>query len=159
VAQLGPDVLGAGFEAGDGFRALTEYGAANPEAEIGEVLLNQRVMAGLGNVYKSEVCFAAGVHPFRQMRTLTAQEIETLSTLAQRYMGQNVKDGAGGEIVTYTGLRRTTGSSDHGARLWVYRRRGEECRRCGATIEMRKQGVGARSTFWCPVCQPIRDRV
>jgi endonuclease-8 len=158
VAKLGPDVLGAGFEAGDGVRALTEYGAANPEAEVGEVLLNQRVMAGLGNVYKSEVCFAAGVHPFRQMQTVTAQEIETLSTVAQRYMGQNVKDGAEGGIVTYTGLRRTTGSSDHGARLWVYRRRGEECRRCGATIEMRKQGVGARSTFWCPVCQPIRDR-
>jgi endonuclease-8 len=55
--------------------------------------------------------------------------------------------------VTYTGGRRTTGSSNPAARLWVYRRAGSACRRCGTTILMRKQGLGARSTYWCPDCQ------
>ena len=156
VPQLGADVLGTGFDAVDGAERIARYGAAHPEAEVGDVLLNQRVLAGIGNVYKSEICFAAKVHPFRQMRTLSAEEIASLAETAKKYMRANVVDGAEGGIVTYTGMRRTTGASDPGARSWVYRRRGEECRRCGTAIEMRKQGVGARSTFWCPECQPMR---
>ena len=155
VPKLGSDVLGAGFDAADGAARIARYGEAHPEAEVGEVLLNQRVLAGIGNVYKSEICFAAKVHPFRQMRTLSAKEIGSLAEIAKKYMRANVVDGADGGIVTYTGMRRTTGASDPGARSWVYRRRGEECRRCGTAIEMRKQGTGARSTFWCPNCQPL----
>jgi endonuclease-8 len=59
--------------------------------------------------------------------------------------------------VTYTGNRRTTHRMDREARLWVYGRQGQECRRCGATIMMRKQGTQARSTYWCPQCQPWLD--
>ena len=98
------------------------------------VLLNQRVMAGLGNVYKSEVAFAAGVNPFRQMRTLTVREMEKMVETAQRYMKANVVDGAGDGIVTYAGSRRTTHAMDRSDRLWVYGRQGEECRCCGAAI-------------------------
>jgi endonuclease-8 len=112
------------------------------------------VIAGLGNVYKSEVAFAAGVHPFRTMRSLTAAEREKLVAIAQRYMQSNVSDTASAAIVTYTGSRRTTSSSNREERLWVYRRQGQECRRCGTLIEMRKQGEQARSTYWCPQCQP-----
>ncbi len=134
------------------------------------VLLNQRVLAGLGNVYKSEVAFAAGVNPFREMRTLTEREMERMVEAALRYMKANVAEGAstvtGGEgIVTYTGNRRTAGRTSGRTsgrmsaadRLWVYRRAGQECRRCGAVVEMRKQGGGARVTFWCPECQPMVD--
>jgi endonuclease-8 len=83
------------------------------------------------------------------------RELETMAEAAGRWMKANVIDGAGDGIVTYTGNRRTTGQSNRNARLWVYRRQGEECRRCGGTIAMRKQGVQARVTFWCPGCQPM----
>ena len=74
--------------------------------------------------------------------------------IAQRYMRANVVDGQGEGIVTYSGNRRTTHAMDREERLWVYGRQGQECRRCGATIMMRKQGPQARSTYWCPECQP-----
>ncbi|MDQ1694093.1 MAG: endonuclease, partial [Acidobacteriaceae bacterium] len=81
-------------------------------------------------------------------------EIDCLIERSQRFLEANVKDGAEEGIVTYTGARRTTRAADPGARLWVYGRRGKECRRCGTLILMRKQGPGARSTYWCPTCQP-----
>ena len=158
VPKLGPDILSGDFTVAKGVEALRAYALKRPEAEVGVVLLNQRVMAGLGNVYKSEVAFAAGVHPFRQMGTVTEREMEKMVEVAQRYMRANVVDGAGdsaGEgIVTYAGNRRTTRSMDAGERLWVYGRRGEECRRCGAAIARRMQGEQVRSTYWCAVCQP-----
>jgi endonuclease-8 len=154
IPKLGPDVLSEEFTVESGARRLAEYGAANPRAEVAVVLLNQRVMAGLGNVYKSEVAFAAGVNPFRAMCTLTPREMEQMAEFALRYMRANVLDGSGDGIVTYSGNRRTTGNSNRDERLWVYGRQGQECRRCGAAIMMRKQGEQARSTYWCPSCQP-----
>lgn len=155
VASLGPDLLAKEFSAHKGAAAVAAYAQTHPEAEIGNVLLNQRVLAGLGNVYKSEVCFMAGVNPFRKMHAITPEEFSLITEIAHRYISQNVKEGAEGEIVTYTGMRRTTHSSDHGARLWVYRRQGQECRRCGTILLSHKQGVAARTTFWCPRCQSL----
>ncbi|HEX3374981.1 MAG TPA: DNA-formamidopyrimidine glycosylase family protein [Edaphobacter sp.] len=154
VPKLGPDILAEGFSVEDGVARLAAYGQENPDAEIAVVLLNQRVLAGLGNVYKSEVLFAAGVNPFRAMRTITAREVQTIVDVARRYMKANVVDGKGDGIVTYSGNRRTTRAMDREERLWVYQRQGQECRRCGAAVMMRKQGVQARSTYWCPACQP-----
>ena len=154
VPKLGPDILSGSFKVEAGVERLIAYGREYPDAEIAVVLLNQRVLAGLGNVYKSEVLFAAGVNPFRQMRTITQREMEVMVDVAQRYMKANVVDGKGDGIVTYSGNRRTTHAMDREERLWVYRRQGQECRRCGAVVMMRKQGVQARSTYWCPECQP-----
>lgn len=154
VPKLGPDILSDEFTVEGGMARLGAYAVENPEAEIAVVLLNQRVLAGLGNVYKSEVAFAAGVNPFRAMRTITQREMEVMVEVSQRYMKANVVDGAGDGIVTYSGNRRTTHSSNREERLWVYGRQGQECRRCGAAVMMRKQGVQARSTYWCPECQP-----
>lgn len=168
VPKLGPDILSENFTVESGVARLALYGAENPDAEIAVVLLNQRVLAGLGNVYKSEVAFAAGVNPFRAMGTITREEMEAMVDVAQRYMKANVADatpaskdrspgtpdGRGDGIVTYAGNRRTTHSMDREERLWVYRRQGQECRRCGTAVMMRKQGVQARSTYWCPECQP-----
>jgi endonuclease-8 len=150
IPKLGPDLLGAAFAADEAKGRLLARG----DEEIASVLLNQRVMAGLGNVYKSEVLFACGVHPFRLVSTLTGAEVDCIVERAKRFLEANVKDGAGSAMVTYTGLRRTTRATDPGARLWVYRRQGKECRRCGTAILMRRQGPGARSTYWCPACQP-----
>jgi endonuclease-8 len=157
VPKLGPDILSDEFTVEGGVARLVAYGRENPDAEIAVVLLNQRVMAGLGNVYKSEVAFAAGMNPFRAMRTITEREMERMVDFAQRYMKANVIDGKGEGIVTYSGNRRTTHAMDREERLWVYRRQGQECRRCGAAVMMRKQGGQARSTYWCPECQPWRE--
>jgi endonuclease-8 len=100
------------------------------------------------------VAFAAEVNPFRALRTVTGREMETMVEVSQRYMRANVVDGAGDGIVTYSGNRRTTQAMDKTDRLWVYGRQGQECRRCGAVVAMRKQGVQVRSTYWCPGCQP-----
>lgn len=154
VPRLGPDVLGADFTTEAGIAAMNTYAQAHPEAEVGVTLLNQRVMAGLGNVYKSEVAFAAGVHPFRAMSTVTPRELATMVDVSAKYMKANVQDGASEGIVTYTGKRRTTHAMNVGDRLWVYGREGEECRRCGATVVRRLQGSQARPTYWCPQCQP-----
>jgi endonuclease-8 len=154
VPKLGPDILSDSFTVEAGVARLAAYARENPDAEIATVLLNQRVLAGLGNVYKSEVAFAAGVNPFRAMRTITSREMEKLVETAQRYMKANVADGTGDGIVTYSGSRTTRRAMDREERLWVYRRQGQECRRCGTSVMMRKQGVQARSTYWCPECQP-----
>ncbi|GGG71453.1 Fpg/Nei family DNA glycosylase [Edaphobacter dinghuensis] len=159
VPKLGPDILAGEFTVAGGVERLAAYGREHPEAEIAVVLLNQRVLAGLGNVYKSEVAFAAGVNPFRAMRSITQKEMETMVEFAQRYMKANVMDGKGEGIVTYSGNRRTTHAMNREERLWVYRRQGQECRRCGATVMMRRQGEQARSTYWCPECQPWVDKL
>jgi len=152
VSELGPDVLGAGYRIDEAVRALREYGRSHPDAEMGNVLLNQHVIAGVGNIFKSEIAFAAQVNPFRRMQTISDRELERVAEIAQRYMLSNVAESADN---ANTGTRGTTGSMDRSARLWVYRRQGQECRRCGAIIEMRKQGTGARSSYWCPSCQPL----
>jgi endonuclease-8 len=154
VPKLGPDILSESFSVEGGVARLAAYGRENPDAEIAAVLLNQRVLAGLGNVYKSEVAFAAGVNPFRAMKTITSREMEAMVEVAQRYMKANVGDGKGDGIVTHSETRRTTHAMDREERLWVYRRQGQQCRRCGTTVMMRRQGVQARSTYWCPECQP-----
>ena len=84
------------------------------------------------------------------MATITDKEFATMAEMAGKWMKVNVLDGAKDGISTYFGNRRTTGNSNRDDRLWVYGRQGQECRRCGGVIEMRKQGVQARSTYWCP---------
>jgi endonuclease-8 len=154
VPMLGPDILAPGFTPQKGIDVLREHKRTHPDAEVGVTLLNQRVMAGLGNVYKSEVAFAAGVNPFRSMLTLSEREIETMAEASLKYMKANVVDGSGEGIVTYSGNRRTTHAMNAGDRLWVYGRQGQECRRCGALVERRLQGEQVRPTYWCPGCQP-----
>jgi endonuclease VIII len=149
IQQLGPDPLDEAFDAGEAARRLQ----ARSEAEIADALLDQRAIAGIGNVYKSEVLFAGRVDPFLRVADVGAERIERLVDIAVRFMRANVVDGTTAAIVTYSGLRRTTGRSDPSARLWVYGRAGQPCRRCGTPIARRKQGPHARSTYWCSRCQ------
>jgi endonuclease VIII len=151
IPKLGPDLLGNQFSGEEALQRLT----ARPADEIANALLNQQVMAGIGNVFKSEVCFTCAVNPFAKVSELPKAKLEQLIEAAQRLMAANVSEGASDRIVTYTGRRRTTGADNPTARMWVYGRRGEQCRRCGTLILMRKQGPGVRSTYWCPQCQPL----
>jgi len=149
-SALGPSLLAAEFDPSQCAARLL----AHPEMEVGNALLSQFIVAGIGNVYKSEVCFACGVHPFRKVASLTPNEVSCLMATARKFMSANVTDASGGQIVTYRGLRRTTARGNPDERLWVYRRTGEACRRCVSEIQSRKQGPDARTSFWCPQCQP-----
>ena len=145
------DVLSAEFDA----EAAAERVRACACEEIGDVLLHQEVLAGVGNVFKSEICFVSGVHPFTRVADLSAVQMVQLIATAQKLIAANVMEDSGERIVTFRGLhRRTTHDSDPAESLWVYGRAGEPCRNCGERIERRLQGPDARVTFWCPRCQP-----
>jgi endonuclease-8 len=127
----------------------------HPDREVGAALLDQSIVAGIGNVFKSETCFVCGIHPFRLVRSLSDGEAASLIATARKLLQANVANVSGDHIVTYGGFRRTTGRSRPEDGLWVYHRAGEPCRRCSTPIESRKQGLDARTTFWCPRCQPM----
>ena len=151
--QLGPSVLATEYDPAEVSRRLR----AQPELTVGEALLSQSLLAGIGNVFKSEICFACGVHPFRTLASLSISELSCLVSTARKFLLANVSDTSGDKIVIYSGLRRTTGRSDNEENLWVYGRRGEPCRRCGTLIESRKQGLDARTSFWCANCQSFES--
>jgi endonuclease-8 len=148
---LGQDVLAPEFDSTQAVVKLRSHG----DLEVGVVLLTQSVMAGLGNVFKSEVCFSCGVNPFRKVASLSGDELTCLVDTARKFLMANVAETSGDRIVTYAGMRRTTGRANREERLFVYKRRNEPCRRCGTLIQSRKLGLDARTTFWCPQCQPI----
>jgi endonuclease-8 len=153
--QIGPSVLAPEYHDAEALRRLR----SQPTLLVGEALLSQSLLAGIGNVFKSEICFACSVHPFRTVASLSISELSGLISTARKFLLANVADTSGDKIVTYTGLRRTTGRSDSGENLWVYGRRGEPCRRCATPIESHKQGLDARTTFWCPNCQRMTSSV
>ena len=145
---LGPDVLSEGFQAAEALRRIRDRGAT----AIADVLLNQRVVAGLGNVYKCEVLFICRVNPFIRVRDLSDAQRTAIVETARRVLSANVSEGLA-LMTTYGGFRRTTGRGDPKQRLWVYGRARLPCRRCGTAIAVRKQGTDARLTYWCPECQ------
>jgi endonuclease-8 len=122
------------------------------------VLLHQEVIAGVGNVFKSEICFVTATNPFCKAADLDSERAALLVATSRRLVKANVLEDSGDLIVTYGGRqRRTTHESDPSASLWVYGRNGEPCRKCGERIRRRIQGPDARVTFWCRQCQPMPD--
>jgi endonuclease-8 len=152
LRALGPDLLDPAFDAEEAVRRMRARGPGEP---VDEVLLNQRVLAGIGNEFKSEVLFAAGVHPACGVGSLSDEELRRLVEVALRQLRAN-RGAAGGDAFAWRGGRRTTGRMDPRARLWVYGRGGEPCRRCGAPVAYARRGIHARGTYWCPRCQPAR---
>ena len=148
LSQLGPDLLGDEFDEAEAIRRLRSRG----DSEVADALLSQRVMAGIGNVYKSEVLFTCRVSPFARVETLTDDQVASLVRTARKLLTANVTEGLAA-MTTYMGFRRTTRRDDPKERLWVYGRVDEPCRRCGASVKIAKQGRDARLTYWCPTCQ------
>lgn len=140
VGHLGPDPLAPDWDAAEAVRLLRERGRDH----IGTVLLDQSVIAGPGNVYKSEVCFLRGVHP--RTRVADVADLEGMVDLLARLMQAN----------RTTGMQITTGDTRRGRTQWVYGRAGEPCRRCNAPVRRATHDGygGERVTFWCPRCQP-----
>lgn len=152
LRRIGPDLLGDPFDEDEALRRLQARGAQG----IAEALLNQRVVAGIGNVYKSETLFLEGVHPETPASRVDAEKLRAILRTARKLLKANVAD-ATSEIVTYRGLRRTTGRTDPAERLWVYGRGGKPCRKCGTAVSYKKTGLDARGTYWCARCQPTDD--
>jgi endonuclease-8 len=140
VGHLGPDLLGPDWDLDEAVRRLL----TKPDRPIGEALLDQRNLAGIGNLYKMEVLFLQGVSPWAPVGTVG--DLPRLVSRAQLLLEHNR---AKPEQVT-------TGDTRRGQHHWVYGRGGRPCRRCGTTILVDEQGDPAyeRVTFWCPRCQP-----
>jgi endonuclease VIII len=147
LQALGPDLLAPAF---DRAAALQRIRARANEA-IADVLLDQRAMAGIGNVFKSEILFLAGVLPFTAVRSIADADLERIVDISREQLAANVMTRS--QTLSPASGRRTTMSLDPGAKLWVYSRGGKPCRRCGTPIQSRKSGLDARVTYWCPVCQ------
>ncbi len=144
------DVLSEDFDA----KAAAEHLKKHGREELGNALVRQDVLAGVGNVFKSEICFLVGLSPFMKVETLTDTQIKKLVATAQKLLAANILEDSGDLVVTFSGKqRRTTHNAAPGESLWVYGRKGEPCRRCGTPIQRALQQPNARSTYWCPTCQ------
>ncbi|MBA4170925.1 MAG: Fpg/Nei family DNA glycosylase, partial [Chloroflexi bacterium] len=111
--------------------------------ELGNALLDQRAVAGIGNVYKSEVAFLEGMDPWSVVGAFSDAQLRGALATVRRLLQANTRGGA----------RVTTESAIRGQALWVYGRAGRPCRKCGTLIQVHRQGDLARLTFWCPRCQ------
>ena len=148
LGTLGPDLLAEAFDDQEAVRRIR----TRSDEPVLEVLLNQRVVAGIGNVYKSEVLFACRVNPFTLVRDLSDDQVRCLVDTARRFLRANVTEGLAA-MTTYMGFRRTTSRDHPSERLWVYGRAGEPCRRCDTPVLIDKRARDARLTYWCPACQ------
>ena len=139
VGHLGPDLLGPDWDAEVALARLR----ANPTAPIGDALLEQRNLAGIGNVFKSELCFLAGVDPLTPVGAVP--DLPAMVAKAKQLLEANKN----------RPIRITTGDRRRGHQLWVYGRRGP-CLRCGSPVRKADQGKPGqqRPTYWCPSCQP-----
>lgn len=129
--DIGPDVLA---DALDVSSITARVALQAPSSLLGDLLLDQRVASGIGNIWRCETLFLHGVHPRRRLDTVAPTTVEGLYVTASRLMRASVN-----------GIR---------GQHWVYRRTGRPCRRCGRTIESAPVGTTARRAYWCPGCQP-----
>lgn len=137
LSKLGPDILSAAFDLEEAVRRFR----SRPELALGEALLNQALVCGIGNVYKSEGLFLTRRNPFARVASLAEDELRQLIQTCRDVMLRNLK-----------GFPRTT-RFEPGEKQWVYGRKDQPCFQCGTPVAMRRQGDLGRSTYWCPMCQ------
>ena len=142
LAQLGPDLLDP---AADLDQAVTRLRSLRDVA-LGDAIMDQRAVSGIGNVYKSELLFLEGLDPFQRVDALGPERLRALLERTRELMQRNLDEG---------GPRRTRFDPRAPRKLlWVYERSGRPCPRCQTIVKMRRQGRLARSTYYCPSCQP-----
>lgn len=140
---LGPDIMAPDFDRDEAWRRLQEAGPR----EVGDAILDQRIIAGIGNVYKAEGLFLAAIHPQRLTSGLSREEVERLWHAVIPLMQDGVTNAP--PIVTVPPELQEQGELN-----WVYRRRYKPCLRCEAKVQMIRQGEPKRATYFCGVCQP-----
>jgi endonuclease VIII len=153
LRRLGPDLLDEAFDAAGALVRLRD--PAESTTTIAEAILDQRVMAGVGNVFRSEILFIERVDPFAVVGSLDDRTLERIVATAQRLLLVNVQPGHPRRRIT-TDRVRAAGSQD----VWVYGLAGRPCRRCGTSIRAASLGRDLpRTVWWCPRCQaPAADR-
>jgi endonuclease-8 len=152
LGRLGPDLLDAAFDADEARRRIRAPERA--AMEIGSALLDQRALAGIGNVVKSEALFIDRVDPFARVADLDDATLDRLVATARRILVESAARRRGPERVTT--LDPTTRRALAAGPLWVYRRAGRPCGRCGTLIRSVQQGTDMpRTTYWCPACQNL----
>lgn len=129
LARLGPDILAPDFDAEQIARSL----ACVPDRGLGDALLDQHLVAGIGNIFKSEACFAAHLDPWQHVANVPDEQLRHIAQTAHDLMHEAVENGRGDRA--------------------VYERAGRPCPRCGTPIRSRGQGDANRNTYWCPSCQ------
>ena len=140
IEHLGPD-LTTGAVADE--VAIARLRGAEPNRPINEVLLDQTILSGIGNVFKSEILYLEGVHPDTPLADISDERLGTLAARASRLLAANIGRN-----------RTTTGERGPDSRMWVYGRSGRPCRRCRTPISYAERGPLHRPTYWCPHCQP-----
>ncbi len=153
ISMLGPDLAAATFDAAEAVKRLRD--PARAQTAIGEAILDQRAMAGVGNVFKSEVLFIEKVDPFAPVSKLDDETLERVVAKSRELLQANANPEAAAGRTTTVDLK--TGKRLAPSRLWVYDRAGRPCHRCGTLIEAAPQGNELpRTTYWCPspTCQP-----
>jgi endonuclease-8 len=161
LARLGPDLARDAADLDEAFARLRH--PARAALTVGEGLLDQTAQSGLGNVYRSEVCFLEGVDPFAAVGTLDAATLRRLLDSGHRLLIANRS--RAGRMTTPDALggpAASAGPRSPGRQLWVYGRAGRPCRRCGTLIRTAVVGDLPRRVYWCPTCQSMKaaaDRV
>lgn len=151
LSRLGPDLIAPNiYEDKILFRSRESH---RQNDHIGELLLDQEVACGIGNIYKNEILFLEGVHPWRKVKELSDLQIHALYQRGSELLKANCGPQ---ERITTLGPEGAH-ARIRGARLWVYGREGQRCFRCSNLIQIDKQGDHARVTFWCEVCQCLRS--
>jgi endonuclease-8 len=141
LTRLGPDLLGPEFDVA---AAIARF-RARDEAPLGEAVMNQTIVCGIGNIYKSELLFMLGYDPLAATQRYTDDELSALLHKARRLMRSNC-----------SGSRRVTRLGSDAGPMWVYGKSGRPCPKCGGAIALVRQGDAGRTTYWCPECQPRR---
>ena len=149
LSKLGPDLLDPEADLDEALRRL--HASHDP---IAEALLDQRIAAGIGNVYRSEVLYVCGQDPFAIAADLTDDRMTELLTTARDLLAANTRGGERVTISDASGAPPDASSAGSRSReRWVYRRTGRPCRRCGAQVRSRDLGALPRRLYWCPGCQ------
>jgi endonuclease-8 len=141
LTRVGPDLLSQEFDVD---AAIARFRAHNHDP-LGEAVMNQAIVSGIGNIYKSEVLFILQFDPFAAVAKFSDDELRRIVAKARYLLRLN----SGGP-------NRTTRFGSDAGRMWVYGRSGTPCPKCGAVIRLRRQGEAGRTTCWCPDCQPSR---
>ncbi|HMQ32401.1 MAG TPA: DNA-formamidopyrimidine glycosylase family protein [Chloroflexaceae bacterium] len=149
TSELGPDLLAADFGPAEREEIRRRLDALGDES-LGASIMNQTVMAGIGNILKSEILFAARLNPERPAAGLSDEEFERLLVTSQDIMRRAYDTNSFVQVFLPPALRQATGKLGY-----VYGRSGQVCLRCGGTIAMVRQGPQQRMTFFCPACQPF----
>lgn len=147
ISLLGPDGLDQNYDKNKVISNLISKSKSSPNLSISECLLDQQVIAGIGNKYKSEILFLNEIYPFRKILLLSDNELDELATSIPNVLNMGYKNSGSTVSSSLNGKKQSQNS-----RHWVFRRSGKECLKCGTKI-ISERTITKRQTFWCPKCQ------